>query len=238
MNFGSIDLAVSAEDEDENTLVLNTTGNAPLNTPDMSGFVDLVALEAFHRVGVKVKSVKLPAERGLKNANLGIEDGEMLRIGGLDKLYTNLIMVPEKIMDGVFVAFSKKNIDVSQGWSSLTPYSIIFINGWKILERNVPPSANVVKVRTYDQLFPMLDLDRADVALYEQWGGLYILSGMKQSSIKKLDPPLASVGLYMYLNKKHEALVPQVAAALKQMKADGSYQHLVDRILTPLTQPH
>lgn len=81
--------------EEETTIVLNTTGNAPLNTPDQQGFVDLVATEAFQRIGVRVKTVKLPAERGLINANQGIHDGEMLRVGGLDKIYHNLVMVPE-----------------------------------------------------------------------------------------------------------------------------------------------
>lgn len=215
-------------------LVLNTTGNPPLNTVDQKGFVDLVVTEAFQRIGVTIKSVKLPAERGLLNANQGIEDGEMLRIGGLSKIYHNLIMVPEKIMDGKFVGFSKKTIDLNAGWKALSNYSVVFINGWKILERNVPPKANIVKVRSADLLFPMLELDRADIVLYEEWGGLYLLAKSHYNEIKELKPPLASRKLYMYLNKKHQALVPLVAHALIQMKTDGSYQKFVDRILTPL----
>ena len=227
-------LPCSTHADEEKTIVLNTTGNAPLNTPDQKGFVDLVAIEAFRRIGINVKSVKLPAERGLINADQGIEDGEMLRIGGLDRVYHNLIMVPEKIMDGVFVGFSKKDIDLSAGWSALSPYSVVFINGWKILEQNVPPGTNVVKVRSADLLFPMLELNRADIVLYEEWGGLYILASHQPTSIKELKPPLASRPLYMYLNKKHKDLVPKVADALKTMKADGSYQKIVDRILSPL----
>lgn len=227
----AICLATTAQ---QPVLVLNTTGNPPLNTADQTGFVDLVITEAFHRIGVIIQSVKLPAERGLLNANQGIEDGEMLRISGLSKIYTNLIMVPEKIMDGRFVGFSKKSIDLSAGWNALTDYSVVFVNGWKIMERNVPPKTNIVKVRSADLLFPMLELDRADIALYEEWGGLYLLAKTHSKKIKELKPPLASRKLYMYLNKKHQALVPLVTHVLKQMKADGSYQALVDRILTPL----
>jgi polar amino acid transport system substrate-binding protein len=220
--------------EEETTIVLNTTGNAPLNTPDQQGFVDLVATEAFQRIGVRVKTVKLPAERGLINANQGIHDGEMLRVGGLDKIYQNLVMVPEKIMDGYFVAFSKKDIDLSSGWSALEPYSVVFINGWKILEKNVPAKTSVIKVRSATLLFPMLELGRADIVLYEQWGGLYLLAGYQPTTIRELKPPLASRPLYMYLNKAHQDMVPEVSNALQQMKADGSYQKIVDRILTPL----
>ena len=220
--------------DDETTIVLNTTGNAPLNTPDQQGFVDLVATEAFRRIGVTVKTVKLPAERGLINANQGIHDGEMLRVGGLDKIYRNLVMVPEKIMDGHFVAFSKKDIDLSTGWRALAPYSVVFINGWKILEKNVPAKTSVVKVRSATLLFPMLELGRADIVLYEEWGGLYLLAGYKPTTIRELKPPLASRPLYMYLNKAHQEMVPRVSNALLQMKADGSYQKIVDRILSPL----
>jgi ABC-type amino acid transport substrate-binding protein len=38
----------------------------------------------------------------------------------------------------------------------------------------------------------------------------------------------------MYLNNKHAALAPKVAASLAQLKADGSYQSLYDSILKPL----
>ena len=34
----------------------------------------------------------------------------------------------------------------------------------------------------------------------------------------------------MYLNKKHEALVPKLAAALKSMKDDGTYQKLFNMV--------
>jgi len=83
-------------------------------------------------------------------------------------------------------------------------------------------------------LFPMLELGRADIVLYEQWGGLYLLAGYKPTTIRELKPPLASRPLYMYLNKAHQDMVPKVSNALRQMKADGSYQKIVDRILTPL----
>lgn len=38
----------------------------------------------------------------------------------------------------------------------------------------------------------------------------------------------------MYLNKKHAALVPKLAQALADMKADGSYQKLFDMTLKPM----
>jgi polar amino acid transport system substrate-binding protein len=40
--------------------------------------------------------------------------------------------------------------------------------------------------------------------------------------------------MFMYLNKKHAALVPKVTQALIDLKADGSYQQFYNQLLKPL----
>ncbi len=215
-------------------LTLNTATTAPLSTPQLTGFLDQVVKEALARNGYTLKTTQLPAERALKNVNAGIEDGEMLRIKGMEKLYPNLIRVPEKVIDVEFVAFGLHNINLNNGWFSLTPYSISFINGWKIYEKNVPKQAEITKVRTVKQLFFMLLKKRADIILYERWGGLLYLKNKHLNTIKMELPPLAKKEMFIYLHKKHKLLVPKLAATLRQMKLDGSYQHIFNKILAPL----
>jgi len=215
-------------------ITLNTTGKPPLNTPQLTGFMDLVAKEAFRRIGYTLKTVQLPAERGLINVNAGLEDGEMSRINGLNKLYPNLIQVPEKIMDWEFVAFSSNKISLTQGWQSLLPYSVAFINGWKILEKNVPIKTDITKVRTPEQLFLMLSKNRADLILYERWGGLLYTRTNKITAIKQLQPPLATKKMFIYLHKKHTTLIPKLASSLKKMKLDGTYKVYYNKVLAPL----
>jgi len=217
-----------------NEIVINTTGKPPLNTPQLTGFMDLVSKEAFKRIGYTLKTVQLPAERGLRNVNAGIEDGEMSRIKGLDKLYPNLIRVPEKIMDWEFVGFSQMQIDLNQGWPRLSKYSVAFINGWKILEKNVPKQAEITKVRTPEQLFSILYKSRADLVLYERWGGLLYLQNSKLNKIKLLSPPLATKEMFIYLHKKHIKLVSKLSQTLKQIKKDGTYQAIFNKTLKPL----
>ncbi len=36
--------------------------------------------------------------------------------------------------------------------------------------------------------------------------------------------------MYLYLHKKHQALVPRLAQALKDMKADGTYNRIMSAI--------
>ena len=217
-------------------VTLNTTGKPPLNTKEKTGFMDVVASEAFKRIGISLRTVQLPAERGLKNANLGIEDGEMSRIAGLEKLYPNLIAVPEKIMDWHFVGFSLNPISLAHGWSDLKPYTVSFINGWKILETNTT-AMTVTKVRNSEQLFKLLTNKRIDVILYERWGGLLMRKNLSENQIRLLEPPLAIKPMYIYLHKKHHLLIEPLAKALKDMKNDGSYVRITNELLTPLTDP-
>ena len=219
----------------ERVIRLNTTGKPPLNTPQQNGFMDDVATEAFKRIGVTLKTVQLPAERGLKNANAGIDDGEMSRIAGLNKTYNNLIKVPEKIMDWEFIVFTRKNTGTN--WNDLASQSVSFINGWKVLESNVPASANIVKVHTPEQLFLMLERKRVDFIIYERWAGSLYLQKPALSDVSAMLPPLAVRDMYIYLHKKNQDLVVKLAASLKQLKDDGTYEKIYRKHLAPLIKP-
>ena len=208
------------------TLVLNDTNGAPYTTLAHDGFLDIVVGEAFAMAGVKLKLVRTPAERGLRNANEGIDDGELTRIKGIDKTYTNLIRVPEKVIDWDFVAFSKNPNITIHGWESLKNYNIGHIRGWKILETNTAGFPYVESVRNSDVLFSMLEKDRIDIALFSRWIGKAILKQKNLRGIYVLEPPLASREMYIYLNKKHAALVPIISQALNSIKQSGEYDRL------------
>jgi len=218
------------------TLIINTTGKLPLSSQDKTGFLDQIASEAFRRCDLKLETMQLPAERSLINANMGIEDGEMSRIAGLEKSYPNLIRVPETIMDWEFYAFSELEIELKGGWSDLANYSVAFINGWKILENNVPAEAEITKVKNAEQLFYLLARKRAQIVIYERWAGLRRIKQQELKSVRPIQPVLAKRKMYMYLHKKHQALVPKLAAALKSMKLDGTYDRLVKQVLEPLKE--
>jgi len=215
----------------ENTLIFNVTGQPPLNTNEHNGFMDEVTREALRRVGYKLIINRQPAERGLRSINKGIIDGEMSRVKGINKIYPNLIRVEEKIMNWDFVVFSKKDIDLNDGWSVLKNKNVSFINGWKILEKNVPKSARITKTKNSSQLFNLLKKDRTDFVIYEHWGGHEVMTGMGLKNIKMRKPALASKEMFIYLHKKHAVLVPKISAALLEMKKDGSYRKIEKKYL-------
>ncbi len=219
-----------------NILYLNTALTSPLSNEQQTGFVDRLLGEALQRLGYQLRVNHLPAERALINANAGIDDGDLLRIDGLDRLYPNLVQVPEKIIDMEFVAFTRRPDIRLRGWHSLPAHTVAIINGWKILERNIPPATELTKVENSEQLFNLLLKNRVDLVLYSRWPGLGQLQNRHIRSIRLLRPPLERRAMFTYLHRRHHALVPRLASALARLKADGTYQRLFRQILSPLTE--
>ena len=213
------------------TLVLNTSFFAPITAPEHDGVLDLVYAELFRRVGIKVEIQPSSAERGLLNANSGVDDGDVARVHGIDKTYQNLVRVPEPVMYYQMVAFTRNANFTVAGADSLKPYDVGILTGWKILERTIVGTRSLVKMETGRQLFAMLDKERIDVAVIEKLEGMHFVKTMGLQGIKILQPAYVEGDWFLYLNKKHEKLVPALAAELRKMKQDGSYQRLVDSVM-------
>ena len=211
-------------------LVLNDTNEPPYTTPDHSGFLDVVAGEAFRRVGVELRLIKLPAERGLINANEGSEDGDLVRIAGLEKLYPNLIRVPEKLVDWEFAAFSKDKT-IPSTWSALQQYDVGLIKGWKIYEKAFAGSQRVSTADDPAQLFQLLKINRIEVALYERRLGLALMKQQGLKDMHPLAPPLDTREMFIYLHRRHAPLAPKLAEALRAMKREGVYQRVYNEKL-------
>ena len=211
------------------TLTLSTN-----NTPLDRKALEQLSQESLRRIGVDLKLVSLPSERSLVAANLGEVDGEGLRVGGLGgpgTPYPNLVQVPERFVRISFVAFSKDaTISLDNGWDSLKPYRIAFINGWKMFEANAQGARVVNKVDKPEQLFRMLDEGRVDLVLYTHADGLLLARNLGLTSVAPLSPALKEVDMYLYLHKKHQALVPKLTQAIRDLKADGSYNRILSAI--------
>lgn len=217
-------------------LTLNDTNEPPFTTANGKGFLDVVAGDAFRRVGVQLRLVRLPAERGLINANAGAGDGDMVRIAGLENQYPNLIRVPEKLIDWEFTAFSKKAA-LSTSWDVLRARPVGHIRGWKIYEKQLAGAPFVVTADDSAQLFRQLQLDRIEVALYERWLGLSLMKRMDIKGITPLEPPVAKREMFIYLHKRHAALVPKLADALRAIKSEGMYDRVYREKVLSLAVP-
>jgi polar amino acid transport system substrate-binding protein len=201
-----------------------STNNTPLDRKAL----EFISQEAFRRLGVDFKIISSPSERSLQMANQGDIDGEGLRVAGLNSQYPNLVQVPERFSSISFVAFSKDAlIRLDNGWESLKPHRVAFITGWKMFETNAMGAKIVRKVDKPEQLFKMLDAGHIDLVLYTRADGIALIRNMGLSSIAPLAPTLKDVDMYLYLNMRHEDLVPKLAKVLRDMKADGTYNKIM-----------
>ncbi|MCK4786613.1 MAG: transporter substrate-binding domain-containing protein [Desulfobacteraceae bacterium] len=208
------------------TLTLNTAGNPPLHTPDQTGIIDLLVKEAFRRISKDVILQYLPPERALINANQGIEDGDMARIGGLSAAYPNLIQVPEKVFETDFVAFTRMKELQLRNWQDLQPYDVAVIKGHKISEQNVIGTRSLLKANNIEILFNLLKNKRADIVVCERLFGLAMKKKLHLDDVRIVKPPLASLDFFIYLHRKHESLVDELASALIEMREDGTYRKI------------
>lgn len=215
-------------------LRINTGVGAPYVQANQKGFLDRLIPEIFRRVGVDAVAVGYEAsERAMINANTGIDDGMAMRIKGLETKYPNLLRVDEKIINNDFVAYSIRQRFDTTGFDSLKPYQIAYIIGWKVFEAPLPPGPSITLVQDAQQLFTLLEKDRADIVLFERWQGQWLIRE-RGIPARLMLPPLATTEMFMYLHKKHAHLVGPLAEALRAAKADGSYQRIFEQSLSKL----
>lgn len=216
-------------------LHVNTSSNPPLSTDDQTGFNDLLMIEAYRRAGYTVSVRRLPSARSMENLNQGIDVGNGPRIQGLEAYFPNVVMVPEQVIDYDFVAFSRGKLPhpVRQ-WSDLADLNVAIVTGWKILEVNITEFSSLVKVRTPEQMFSLLESGRADVVIIERWQGLKVVRQLAISNVMIHEPPLATKPMFFYVHKSRANMIPALTKALASMKADGTYQRMFDDTLGEL----
>ena len=218
----------------ESEFTISTSYNNLLSNRSRTGMLDRIMIEAFQRLNMKAQLVFTPTEKSLVDVNAGLLDAELNRIEGMEKMYSNLVRVPEPNMTMYFVAFSRRNIEID-GWDSIRDLNIGIVKGWKILENNTRDFPNVVLVPTEKELFNMLRKDRLDVALYSKLTGYAVLQDLDYDNegIRHLEPPLASRDMFLYVHKSHAALTDDIASAIRSLKTDGTYDRIVEEAVSP-----
>lgn len=213
--------AVGAEAD----LVIGSCHLPPLSTEQADGLLDQLCQEAFRRVGRGVRVQRLPCERSLLQADQGHTDGDILRIAGLESRYPSLVRVPEPLFTVEFSCFvTRRDLNIASP-EDLRPLRVGYILGWKILEDNVQ-AARVERVREPEALFAMLADGRVDVVIYERITGAWLIKAWGLARIHALEPPLFSTPQFLYLHRRHAALVQPLAEALAAMRAEGRFEEL------------
>ena len=192
---------------------------------------EVILREAYHRIGVKIYIEPQPGERALISSNSGIVDGEVSRIKGITKKYTNLIRVPVPINYLEGVVFTKSVKFPIKGWDSLKPYKIGRLIGSKFVERGTK-GMNSIPAASAEQLYTFLNDGQVDIVVNPRLDGLVTLQELNMKDIHILQPPVTRLELYHYLHKKHEHLIPKITNALRDMEKEGKFQTIRQQFIT------
>ena len=214
-------------------LKITVTTKAPYFTDENDGFLDLLLSEIGRRLDIEFDVLKnIPPARALCKLNQGNTDGDFPRVAGLEKIYPSIIYVPEKIVDFNFVAYSYKECPYPISFDLMRKARVGLVIGWKIYEQQTKNFSKLTTVVKPSQLYKLLSRKRIQYALHERYiGNKFIADLMLENDIYECAPPLLIKPMYLYLNKKHRALIPEISRVLKEIKADGTYQWLADETL-------
>ncbi|MEN8256910.1 MAG: transporter substrate-binding domain-containing protein [Thermodesulfobacteriota bacterium] len=215
----------------EKTYIFYTGVKSPLKE-----ILEMRLQEAFRRIGKKSHLQSTgSAQRALLLAN-ETGDGDAIRVPSIKKMApgatSNLLQIPESIIDTTFNVYTKGKVFPLDGWQSLKNYQNGFRGGVKILEKNIP--ANRTILPDSERLFQMLNQGRLDTVTEHSVIADYLITKLHLTGIKKLSPPLFSVPGYSFIHVKHRSLIPEISQVLSEMKTDGSFEQIKDEVLTQL----
>jgi len=183
--------------------------------------------EAYHRIGIEVEAVPLPAERALREADGGLTGGDAMRVEGIEAFYPNLVRVPEPVASVDVTIFTTGRVFPVNGWESLLPYSVCYLHGAKMHELG---TEGLQRVPAYgqDNAVKLLRDGLCEIAVLSP-NAWMVIDRLNAGPMRELEPPVAKHSLFHYVHRRHSNLVPLLAEELRKMKAEGR----VDDILKP-----
>ena len=184
---------------------------------------------AYEAAGVEISVESYPALRSLVNADIGITDGVMVRMSGLEASYTNLIRIKIPVSFIELMVYTRDVFFNVEGWESLSPYKITFMLGNQLVMEHTA-GMKFETVSTPELAFKKLLLGRTDLVIEaREYNCIY--EDMDVLGIQMLEPPLVRIPTYHYLNKRHVLLIPVLESVLKNMNDNGEIERIMNAVV-------
>lgn len=185
---------------------------------------------AFAELGYSLTLTKVPIKRAYQTVDTGVADGMVMVPEGLEKIYKNMVLIPEPLTTIHTVAITNGRQIEIKGMDSIKQYTVGIIRGYTIAEK-LTQGMNRQIVNDHDSLLTILELGRIDIAIaMKRETQRFLKEYPKYKNITLLEPPLYSIGLFPCLNKKHALLVDQITPVIKRM--------INEKVLEELYKPY
>lgn len=190
--------------------------------------------EVFRRLGVLIEIQTVPTARLSMELSSGHIDGDLSRPWAFADSQHNLVRVDESILT---VAFALWAVNPKIGLQRLdqlpgTDLTVVFTRGVVECEQSLLallPANRVMNTTTTVNALNMLHYGRndlycgLDLAVLSDAGNAEFAGRPAPIKVLNIGEPIP---LYLYLQRKHAALAPQIATILRKMKATGVIEQL------------
>ncbi|MFZ6641154.1 substrate-binding periplasmic protein [Undibacterium sp. TC4M20W] len=187
-----------------------------------------VLSKAYEQLGIKVNFIATPAVRAISMWNAGRLDAisaKVIDTGLSDSIKVDIPIVYEEAV----VFATKKNINVD-GFASLKPYVVGYVNGIPYLEdrlKNVPQKETAPGL---ESLFRKLDAGRTDVAIDSRFS-FCLVRKLGLNRIHILEPSLEKRLGYHFLHARHQQIASALEPVLRNMEKDGSIKKIQEEVM-------
>ncbi|MCF6247732.1 MAG: transporter substrate-binding domain-containing protein [Desulfobacula sp.] len=193
-----------------------------------------VLKKAYKKIGYDAGFNDLPGKRALEWANKGLTDGDVARIKGTQKKFSNLVRVKIPVIHFKGVVFSKTIDKPIKEWKDLNGLRIGVVRGIRYSTLGTK-GMNPFFANDMTHLFSILDKDRIEVAVAVlDAGKIEIEHHFKNSGIHVIGNPLFSAPLYHFINIKNKSLLKKLEKILTQMTASGEIVRIQRQALEKL----
>jgi polar amino acid transport system substrate-binding protein len=189
------------------------------------GIAENLRSEISRRTGLTLVVEALPALRAAYMANSGELDGALGRVIEVAQTYPNLLVVPTPVAKTPLAMYVSRPELMTETRDRLGKGRVAMMRGILATAKHGAGMA-VTESSSFETSFEMLQAGRVDAALLMYADAATYLGSHAMTGIFLWHWAWAEEPLYLLLNKKHQALVPKIDAALVRMKREG----VIDRI--------
>ena len=206
----------STPKESSKVMNISTVNEATVYTD-----LDVILRKVYKEIGYDVNLIKFPAKRALFEAQNNKEiDAEFGRVKEVESYLTNLIRIPVPMHQLLISAFIREGFDFKfKSWDDLKKYKCGTVRGFLAMEKKVM-AVNGNLYTTAAQSIEALVDKRIDVVILSvKIGGPEL---KKYKGIKIAEPPIQKLGIYHFINKQHESLVPALTKAFSKVTGNDA----------------
>ncbi len=186
---------------------------------------DRIVYTTLQRMGIGVSITALGMDSAIQGTNNGVYDGLCSQASGLEEDYPFLVRVPEMVSTNRYYAYALAGTELQcSGWEDLKGLRVGTLYEKTYTKANLPQTiAGHVEKRNWGDLLGALNNKECDV----------VIASSRLSTESVMPDNVVNIGLldtvpsYMYLNKRNEELIPQMAEVIKDMREDGTLDELL-----------